>query len=272
MFFWLKKLIAYWIMPVPVLVVLLVAGVLLMFAGGTAASGGAGNRRTRTGRMLVTIATVALVLLSNKFVSTGLMRPLEATYPPIPDISGRVPPALAQCQYVAVLGAGNADTPGESALDLLSTSARARITEAVRILRLLPNARLLVSGPAEYHHVTHATILERAAISLGIAPARIQRIEHARDTEDESNAVKRRAGDAPVALVTSAWHMPRAVALFRSAGVHVVPCPTDYTAPWDGRFYWRDFLWDVESLERSSLAIHERVGYLWIWLRGKAGT
>lgn len=271
MFFWLKKLIGYWIMPVPVLVVLLVAGVLLMRGRTAAATTPAASRRVRLGRLLVTVAAVAFVLLSNKFVSTGLMRPLEATYPPIPDISGRVPSALARCQYVAVLGAGNADTPGESALDLLSASARARITEAVRILRVLPTARLLVSGPAEYHQVTHATMLERAAISLGIAPARIERIEHARDTEDESNAVKRRVGDAPVALVTSAWHMPRAVALFQSAGVNVVPCPTDYTAPWDGRFYWRDFLWDVESLERSSLAIHERVGYLWIWLRGKAG-
>ena len=59
--------------------------------------------------------------------------------------------------------------------------------------------------------------------------------------------------------------------LFRAAGVDTLPCPTDYTAPWDGRFHWRDFLWDVDSVDRSTLAIRERVGYLWIWMRGKAG-
>jgi uncharacterized SAM-binding protein YcdF (DUF218 family) len=261
MFFWLKKLIGYWIMPVPAGVALLVVGVLLLRS----------KRHHRLGRILVGIATVLVLLLANKYVSTGLMRPIEARYPAIPEVVAEaVPPSLARCRFVVVLGGGNAATPGVAALDRLSPSARARITEAVRLLRVLPGAQLLVSGPADDSAITHATVLERAAISLGVDPARIQRIEHARDTEDESVAVKHRAGNVPVALVTSAWHMPRAAALFRSAGVDALPCPTDYTAPWDGRFHWRDFLWDVESVDRSTLAIRERVGYLWIWLRGKA--
>lgn len=261
MFFWVKKFIGYWIMPVPACLALFVLGVVLLRSA----------RRERAGRTVVLVATVLFLLFSNKYVSTALVRPLEVAYPAIPDFApgAALPPALAACRYVVVLGSGNADTPGVSALDELSVSGRARITAAVRILRLLPRAHLLVSGPAEDGGVTHATVLERAAVSLGIRPDRIARIEHARDTEEESLAVKRRIGRAPVVLVTSAWHMVRAMALFHAAGLNPVACPTDYSSQWDGRFHWRDFLWDFESLQRSSYAIHERVGYLWIALRGK---
>jgi uncharacterized SAM-binding protein YcdF (DUF218 family) len=263
MFFWLKKFLGYWVMPVPLCLAILVLGVLLLRC----------ERRAKTGRRLLVIGTLLLLLLSNKYVSLALVRPIEARYPAIPELSAdHLPPQLAACRYVVVLGGGNGDTPDVAALNELSTSARARISEAVRILRLLPNAKLLVSGPADDSHITHALVLERAAVSLGIDLARISRIEHARDTEDESLAVKARVGDAPVVLVTSAWHMPRAMALFRSAGLHPVAAPTDYTSHWDGRFHWRDFLWDVESVERSTVAVRERVGYVWIWMRGKAAS
>jgi uncharacterized SAM-binding protein YcdF (DUF218 family) len=262
MFFWLKKLIGYWITPVPALAALLVLGlVLLRFP-----------RRARAGRVLLTVATVLFVLLGNKAVSAWLVRPLETKYAAIPEL--REPTLrqhpLADAKYVVVLGGGNGHMPGLAALDELSASARARITEAVRILRLLPEAKLLVSGPADvYSPTTHATVLERAAISLGIDASRIERIEHARDTEDEAAATRTRIGSAPVILVTSAWHMPRAMALFKSAGLTPVPAPTDYTSYSDGHLHWRDALWDVESIERSTVAIRERIGYLWISLRGK---
>jgi uncharacterized SAM-binding protein YcdF (DUF218 family) len=261
MLFLLKKFLGYCVMPVPFCLGVLIVGTLLLW----------NPRRYRLGRALIGFAVVFFLLISNGLVSRWLVWPIETRYPPIPDFAAdaTLPPNLAACRYVVVLGGGNGNTPGESALDELSPSARARITEAVRLLRLLPEARLIVSGPADETRVTHATFLERSAISLGVDAARITRIEHARDTEDESLAVKRRVADAPVALVTSAWHMPRAVALFRAAGVDVVPCPTDFTAHSDGQFYWRNTLWDVESIERSTVAIRERIGYLWVWLRGK---
>jgi uncharacterized SAM-binding protein YcdF (DUF218 family) len=263
MFFWLKKLIGYWIQPVSAILALLVVGILLLRSKNP--------RRARLGRVLLVIATIAFGLLSNKLVSTALLRPLETKYAAIPDYADHaaIPAKLRDCRYVVVLGAGNANTPGLAALDELSTSARARITSAVRVLQLLPDARLIVSGPAEPGYPTHATVLERTALSFGIDPHRIQRIEHARDTEEESLAVKQSVGSGSVVVVTSAWHMPRAIALFRSAGLDPIPCPTDYASQWD-RFHWRDLMWDFESLERSTCAIRERAGYIWISLRGKA--
>ena len=76
-------------------------------------------------------------------------------------------------------------------------------------------------------------------------------------------------GSARVALVTSAWHLPRAAALFRRAGVAILPCPSDYSALTNDYFDWNDLTWDAESLTRSTYAVREDIGYLWVWLRGK---
>ena len=261
MLFWLKKFLTFWLLPLPFCLTLLVVGLWLTRSA----------KRARLGRALLIAATVLLVLFSNITVSTWLVRPLEARYPAVPELSAGtpLPPALASCRFVVVLGAGNGNMPGLPATSELSTSAVSRLTEAVRLLRALPDARLVLSGPPDGDHPSHATMMARGAQSLGIAAERITLIELVRDTEDESLAVKKIAGGAPFALVTSAWHMPRAMALFHAAGLAPLPCPADYTAHPDGEFRWEGLLWDTASFERSTAAIHERLGYLWIWLRGK---
>ena len=258
--FWLKKFVSFWLMPLPFCLALLVAGLALSRRPG----------RTRTGRSLIAAATALLLLFGNKTVSRWLLHPLEAEYPPIPEIAAGAPPpaSIAACRYIAVLGGGNSNDVGMPASSQLSTSALARIVEAVRLARILPDATLIVSGPAEPGRRSHASVLTHAAKSLGIAASRIVLIDTARDTEDEAAAVRAIAGQAPVALVTSAWHMPRAAILFRQAGVAFVACPADFVARVDPSFNWDDLLWDSESLERSTLAVHERIGALWLRVRG----
>jgi uncharacterized SAM-binding protein YcdF (DUF218 family) len=262
MLFWLKKSLSYWLMPLPLCLVLIVAAWILTRT----------EKRARVGRRLIAAAGVILLLLGNATVSMWLVRPLETLYPAIPEIrsANEVPPELDACQFVVVLGGGYGDTSGLSATNQLSPSALARVVEAVRILRFLPDVRLIVSGPAEDDRPSLASVLAQAAVSLGVDRSRILLIDTARDTEDESNAVKALAGDLRVALVTSAWHMPRAMALFRNAQVDALPCPADFSARPNVEFSLKDLGWDSESLERSTNAIHERLGYLWLRLRGKA--
>jgi uncharacterized SAM-binding protein YcdF (DUF218 family) len=180
-----------------------------------------------------------------------------------------VPPALARCHFVVVLGGGHGDVAGFSATNKLSSSALARIVEGVRLARVLPQARLIVSGPAAPGFPSHAAVLAEAAVSLGLDRRRILLIDYAHDTEDESHAVKALVGAQPVALVTSAWHMPRAAALFHKAGVTILPCPADYSARPNAYFSLNDLTWDAESLNRTTYAVREDIGYLWVWLRGK---
>lgn len=256
----LKKIIGYFIQPLPFALALMSAGAVLVLV----------RRAPRLRRWLVGGGLVWLLLLSNNWIGALLVRPLESQYPPIPElVAGTpVPAALAACQFVAVLGSGNADAPGFSANNELAPPGLARIVEGVRLLRVLPGARLIVSGPGPEGHVTHAEVLRQAAIAFGVAPERIIKIETARDTEDESMEISRLAGTAPVALVTSAVHLPRAMALCRHAGVRVLGCPADFLAP-PNTGEELGFGWDTRALECSTFALRERVGWLWIWLRGK---
>jgi uncharacterized SAM-binding protein YcdF (DUF218 family) len=262
MLFLLKKIITFWLMPLPFCLALIIAGWWLL---GSA-------RRARCGRRLIAIGIVLLLLFTNKIVSKELLHPLEARYPAIPELRAGepIPSRLAACRYVVVLGSGHTDMGGLSASAKLSPSGLGRLVEGVRLLRELPAARLIVSGPAFGNHPSHAATLAQSAESLGADPSRILLIETARDTEDESAAVKAIVGDAPVALVTSAWHMPRAAARFRAAGVAFLPCPADFNTRINPEFRWNDLGWDVESLDRSTMAIHEFLGNLWLRLRGKA--
>ena len=259
--FWLKKFVSFWLMPLPFCLTLLTVGLVILIF----------SRRARLGRWLLIAGTVLLGLFSNKVVSTWLVQPIELTFAPIPELKANAPlPAeLARCRFVVVLGSGHSDSPGFSANNQLSSAALARITEGVRLLRFLPGAKLVVNGGGRPGYPTHAAVLGRVAVELGSDPGRIVYAEAGRDTEDEAREVAALVGQAPVALVTTAWHLPRAAALFRRAGVDVLPCPTDYTARPSPEFYWSDVDWDVASLERSTAAVRERIGYLWVWLRGK---
>ncbi len=261
MLFWLKKVVGFWLMPLPVAMALMTAGALLVFSA----------KKARVGRGLLLGGFFVLLVFSNRFVSRSLIRPLEMRYPPIPELapSAPVPPELAACKFVVVLGGGNGYAPGVTSNNRLSSGSLARIVEAVRILRVLPGAQLVVCGPTYGPVDSHATELARTAVALGVAPDRIIKLERGKDTEEEVGGIRHTVGDSPIALVTSAWHLPRAMALCRHFGVPAVPCPTNYLSLSDGDAVVSDFFWDNGGLERSTWALRERIGFLWIWLRGK---
>jgi hypothetical protein len=104
MLFWLKKSIAFWLMPLPVCLTLLAVGLWLTRS----------PRRAPLGRRLLLMGTALLALFTNKVVSRALISPLEARYPPAPELreGSALPAALAGCRYVVVLGSGHSDTPG----------------------------------------------------------------------------------------------------------------------------------------------------------------
>src|SRR5690606_34882032 len=109
-----------------------------------------------------------------------------------------------------------------------------RVTETVLLARKLPEAKVVFTGGAaslllsgESAAPAVASFLEAA----GIAPDRIVLERVSRNTYENAILVREllepRPGDTWL-LVTSAWHMPRAVGAFRQAGFDVVPWPADY--------------------------------------------
>ncbi len=133
MLFWLKKFVSFWVMPLPFCLTLMAVGLVLLLR----------PRFARLGRALLLTGLVLLAVLSNSFVSKWLIRPLQARYPAVPELTAGapLPPALAACRYVVVLGGGNGYSPGVAANNLLASSSISRAAEGVR----LPAAALLVA-------------------------------------------------------------------------------------------------------------------------------
>ena len=114
-----KKIISYWLMPLPLCLGLMAAGLLLLSRG----------NRPRLARRLMAAAALLLALLSNRYLSARLLAPLEAWYPPIPEfaVGAPAPTAISGCRFVAVLGGGYSDVRGLPATSQLSAPGLARI-------------------------------------------------------------------------------------------------------------------------------------------------
>jgi uncharacterized SAM-binding protein YcdF (DUF218 family) len=265
MSFAIKQAISLWLMPLPVCLILIVTGAALAWWAKS-------PRLSRIGRLAGAAGALLLALFSNRLFARVVATRLEGTFPPVPDLSitAPVPEALSRCQYISVLGGGHTDSENFSANNKLNSSALERIIEGVRLARALPGAKLIVSGIGVENGPSNAEIMAQVAVGLGIDANRIIRLGTPVDTIEESEQVKRVVGDAPFALVTSAWHMPRAVTLMRHAGMHPLPCPTDYLIRPVNRASAGMFLWDSHSLDVTTAVTHEKIGYLWSWLRGRA--
>jgi uncharacterized SAM-binding protein YcdF (DUF218 family) len=262
-FFWLKKIIGLFFMPLQFALIVGTLGVVFMWMRKR-------EKLARVGRIMVTIAAGVLALAANRGIAIRLARPLESAYAPIPELppvfdfaNPAMPRDLAACKYVLVLGSGHADNPARSRINQLSNSGRARLAEGLRILRALPpDTRLIVSG-RHLRGPSHAQVSAEAAASLGIAPERIIRMDEARDTDDEIRTAAGIVQGAPVALVTSAWHMPRAMHMCASLKLNALACPADYLLPAgadEGALAWVRF--ELGAFECTSKAIRERAGRL----------
>lgn len=216
MFFYASKLLWGLVQPLNLTVLLLLAAFLSALAG--------------FGRVATLSMGAALLLLGVAgWTSTGamLMRPLE-------DHFVRPDPEPAGVDGIIVLGGGM-----EGGINLVRggyelNASGDRLVEAAVLARRYPQARVVVSGG------TGALMLEgegdadaapRLLEALGVDAGRLVLESRSRNTQENARftreLVSPRAGETWL-LVTSAFHMPRSVGLFRKEGFDVVPWPADY--------------------------------------------
>jgi len=264
-FFWLKKAVTYFLLPLQFSLVLMLLGGVLVWL----------TKRKILGRLCLTTGLLLLLGFSFKPVGRALLGPLETHYAPIPELAGgdALPPELAECRAIVVFAGGAANTPRLPATLRLSEAGLARLVEGVRLARLLPEATLILTGPARDADApeseTAAATLARAAESLGIEPERMRLLTTARDTEGEVAALAALYSDTPLALVSSASHMPRIMAYAEKAGLHALPCPAGFAIRPDAKFRWNEYTADISGLAHSTGGIYERLGRLWARLRGR---
>lgn len=149
-----------------------------------------------------------------------------------------------------------------------------RYVEALRLALAHPEAKILVAaGPAALalEQEREAFAAQRMFTSFGVAPERIILDDNSRNTEENAQFAKELAGvtDGQTwLLVTSAFHMPRSVGLFRMADFPVVPWPADYLA--SGAEGWRvkpDQ--PPENIAVATIALREWIGLAGYMLTGK---
>ncbi|ABM25548.1 YdcF family protein [Shewanella sp. W3-18-1] len=229
-------------MPIPFILLLLLVSLFIW-------------RRTMA-KYLVASAFILLLFLSSQLSVRTLVRPLESIYP----INSA--PISGQC-FVMVLGSSHSDIQAATAVQSLSAVALARLSEGIRQLGLGQDCILIVSGwGGELTQISHAEMMAKAAVELGVDKIKIIQFPLARDTLEEAQYLKWELGDSSFRLVTSASHMPRAMAIFTGKGLLASAAPTDFRARDD--FWWR---LTADNLVSSQRAIHEYIGRLWLWIK-----
>ncbi|MHB8723349.1 MAG: ElyC/SanA/YdcF family protein, partial [Steroidobacteraceae bacterium] len=214
-----------------------------------------GRRRIAAG-MLIAAGAIAY-LGSIVLVGDALLGALERRYQPIRD-GQSLPPA----SWIVVLGSDFAPRDGIPVTAALDADGLVRIVEGVRLAREYSAVRLLLSGGARAGFAAPARGYAELARGLGVAADSIEISDKALDTASEAREVVRLLGGAQFVLVTSAYHMPRAMRLMHDAGGRPIPAPTGQLTNESRRFTLRSLLPSSIGLRKTERALHEYLGFL----------
>lgn len=260
--FFLKKLISPLLFPVPVVWLLLLAGLVLLWR----------TRRQRAGKIFVTAGALLFALLTFGPLPGLLLSKLERQHPSFElsdfDVN-RQEELRRSVKWIVVLGGGHVSDPSVPASSRLAHSSLTRLVEGVRLKREFPGAKLLLSGAQVFDKEAVAEGMRRVAQSLGVEADDVVLDLKARDTEEEARVVREMIGDERMILITSAAHMPRSVALFRKAGLDPLPAPTDFVVKRSQGAGPADRVPSAGGLIAAELAVYEYLGLLWAKVRGR---
>ena len=256
MFFVLSKILGFFAQPSNVVIAAGILGVLLLR-----------SRFSRTAWTLVVGSLILLAIVGFSPAGNALIIALEQRFPPW-DAS-RGPP-----HGIVVLGGGITPDVTQARGATALNEAAERVVAIAELARRYPEARIVVSGRsgamlqdvgAEADFAI--ALLER----LGIPRARIAAEDRSRNTIENARFSRELAAPKPGErwlLVTSGYHMPRAVGVFRQAGFPVEAYPVDWRTR-GSVDYTRPFVTLADGLKRTDTAMREWVGLAVYWLTGQ---
>ena len=249
MIYYLSK--AFWMFAQPgnLLVLLLALGGLLLY-----------TRWRGFGRFL--IAFLVLVSIATAVLPVGqwLLEPLEDRFPQLVTLPDKV-------DGIIMLGGAVSTVLSEARHQPQVNERAERFIAFADLARRYPNAKLVFAGGGPMLRggtYREADASREVMVWLGMDVSRVIFERESRNTFENVLNAKALVHPAPGEtwlLVTSAFHMPRAVGLFRGQGWPVIPDPVDYMtgASSDGPAFSAGFL---ENLGQASLAIKEWAGLL----------
>lgn len=256
MFFYLSKIFWFLIQPLNLALFLIVGGLLAALLG-----------RRQLAAVSNLVAVLILALSAWTSIGAMMLNPLEERF--------QRPAALPQhVDGIVALGGGF-----EGAINLVRggyelNSGGDRFVETAILAREFPDAKILISGgngTVMLEGEGDADTAVRFLAAFGIPRERLILEDKSRNTAENVAFSYRLANPQPGEnwlLVTSAFHMPRSVGLFRKAGFQVIAWPVDYrTSGKEGIGLFRDN--PADSLQNTTMAVREWLGLIAYRLSGK---
>lgn len=259
MLFVLSKVLGFVLQPSNAVALLCFAGVVLLVLGWQ-----------RAGTRTVAAGVAGLLLFGFTPVGNVLLLTLSERFPawqttgPAPDgiivLGGAIDPDISAKRGTVAFG-----------------SSAGRIVAMLDLARRFPDAKIVFSG-GNANLLTpgapEAEFAGRLLRDFGIEAHRVTLEARSRTTDENArfsrDLLAPKAGERWL-LVTSAFHMPRAIGAFRAAGFAVEAYPVD----WRTRG-WADAAWPVARLSlglaRSDAAVHEWIGLLAYRLTGRSAA
>jgi uncharacterized SAM-binding protein YcdF (DUF218 family) len=256
-FFFASKL--FWMIasPINLLLFAVLIGVLLCY-----------GRRAHFGRGLALAAV--LILLAAATLPLGMLSiaPLEDRFP-LPPLD--LPPP----EGIIILGGAIDDRVSAARGETVFDEGGERLTEAVVLAKRFPHARVLYTSGSNSMtgaSSTEALQARKFMSQMGIAPERVTIEDKSRNTDENARFTAAIVHPEPSQrwiVVTSAFHMPRAMGLFEKAGFHPIAYPVAFRT----RGQWPDDLRlsfePVRNLRIFEIAVHEWIGLAAYWMSGR---
>jgi uncharacterized SAM-binding protein YcdF (DUF218 family) len=247
MYFFFSKILTIFLFPLPVAILL---GILYALWYGK-------------GKRKFTLLFPWLFLWFFSFfpVAQGLILPLEESFPAI-AISD-VPKSDA---IVVLGGMVNNLTRQTGRVEL--TSAADRLTDSVLLWNEKKAKKIIFTGGSGilfFKGESEASQGGKFLRSFGLPDSKIILEDQSRNTHENAlytQAILQKEGYKSIILVTSAFHMKRAIREFSNRGILVHPYPTDYRTLQAGTTAWDAYVPSVGALDTSTIAIKEWVGII----------
>lgn len=215
--------------------------------------------RSAVSRIMVLVSAAGIYLLSTSFMAGLLAEGLEI-YPPADPIELK----KQHVQALVVLMADRQALAPEFGYDTVGRYSMERLAHAARLQRETGLPIVLSGGSHKKGEESTAALgAETLITQFDTEPLALE--TESNNTWDNARNVAQTLHQyqlEKVAVVTHAWHMPRAIYSFEQAGVSAVAAPT-YFIHKEVDLTWSDWIPNAASLQDSVHALHEYLGILW---------
>ena len=221
--------------------------------------------RKKAGRVLIVIAIVFYYFFSITPIADLVISPLENQYPSQvfgENLGGRE--NQAKTIVLLIGGVKKGDLPISSKL---GESSLFRTVKAVEIyFQAEHKPTIIISGSDPISSSSRpAEEIAKFIQSFNISKENILLEEKSKNSYQSAKEIKKIIGDESFILITSAYHLPRSVYIFRKMGLDPIPVPADFKA--EENYNILDFFPDPGNLKKCDLAFHEYFGLLYYHLR-----